>query len=196
MGDRMLDTWARIEALLFFKGEALSVRFLAETLELPENEVQEGIATLTRQLNETGRGVVVVSKGDEIMLSTAPTMSSTLEKLEKNDLEKELGKAALETLSIVLYRGPLAQSSINHIRGVNSNYIIRNLLVRGLIEKHEDKETHRTTYRPTFELLSYLGITKVEDLPEYNQTKEALDTFSQEQQPHDNQEDKSIVSEA
>ena len=69
------------------------------------------------------------------MLGTAPQMSATVETLTKEELMKDLGKAGLETISIILYKGPISRAEIDYIRGVQSNFILRNLLVRGLIEK-------------------------------------------------------------
>lgn len=188
-----LSISARIEALLFYKGEPVSVRFLAQTLGVSEDEVREGFDALDREL--VGRGIMLVRNGDEVMLGTAPVMGSLIEKLIKEELSKDLGKAGLETIAIVLYRGPVARSEINYIRGVNSNYILRALLVRGLIEKDESSSARSTVYRPTFELLSHLGVSKVEDLPEYENSRVSVEAFEKEQE-HDNEEDKQISTTA
>jgi segregation and condensation protein B len=116
-------------------------------------------------------------------------MGPLIESLIKDELSKDLGKAGLETLAIVLYRGPIARSEVNYIRGVNSNYILRNILVRGLIEKDEASSARSTVYRPTFELLSYLGISKVEDLPEYQNARSTVEVFEAEQKNNDNEEE-------
>jgi segregation and condensation protein B len=180
--DDTSDISARIEALLFYKGEPVSVRFLSETLKISEEIVREALASLEQSFE--GRGIVLMRIEDEVCLSTAPQMGQMIETLVKEELNKELGRAGLETLSIVLYRGPIARSEINYIRGVNSNHILRALLVRGLIEKVEEtgKEggSRSTVYRPTFELLSYMGIRSVKDLPEYEQVHTAVDTFKEE----------------
>lgn len=171
---------ARIEALLFYKGEPVSVRFLAQTLGVSEDEVRAGFDEFDQAL--VGRGIVLVRNGDEVMLGTAPVMGSLIEKLIKDELSKDLGKAGLETLAIVLYRGPVTRSEINYIRGVNSNYILRALQVRGLIEKDESSTARSTVYRPTFELLTHLGVTKVEDLPEYDISRQSVEVFEAEEQ--------------
>ena len=93
---------------------------------------------------------------------------------------KDLGKAGLETLSIILYRGPATRRDIDYIRGVNSQFILRNLLIRGLVEKIQNPDDQRTFfYKPTFQLLSYLGIGKLEDLPEYLTMKNDLTVASE-----------------
>jgi|SRR3989344_1767506 len=175
--DNQLDISARIEALLFFKGEPVSVHSLAGMLKVSDEEAQAGVDALDMALKNARRGIVVMRNGDEVMLGTEPTMGVVIEGLIKEELSKDLGKAGLETLAIVLYRGPVARSEVNYIRGVNSNYILRSLLVRGLIEKVEGSTARSTTYRPTFELLSYMGVSRVEDLPEYEGVGSAVEEF-------------------
>ena len=104
-----------------------------------------------------------------------------IEELCKEELSRDLGKAGLETLSIVLYRGPITRSGIDYIRGVNSTFILRNLLIRGLVEKIPNPNDQRSfLYRATFDLLSHLGIPRVEDLPEYGNTNESIEKFIEE----------------
>ena len=182
-----LSISARIEALLFYKGEPVKIAFLAQVLKESEDDIRAGVDTLESEL--AGRGIQVIRNGDEVTLGTTRTMSALIEGLIKEELSKDLGKAGLETLAIVLYRGPVARSEVNYIRGVNSNYILRNLLVRGLIEKDESSSARSTVYRPTFELLSYLGVSKVQDLPEYENSREAVEAFESEQIGNDNQEE-------
>lgn len=166
----------QIEALLFFKGEPVTVVFLAKTLGISEDDAQKGLVELEQALSS--RGIILMQNGNEYMLATAPQMGAIIETILKEELGKELGKAGLETLATVLYRGPISRSEINYLRGVNSNYILRNLLVRGLIEK-VDQGGRSTVYQPTFELLSYMGVSKVADLPGYEETTKSIEEFKQ-----------------
>ena len=99
-------------------------------------------------------------------------MSPVIESIQKEELSRELSRASLECLTIVLYRGPLPRREIDEIRGVNSSYTLRALLVRGLIERED------SLYRPTTKLLEYLGVTSHEDLPEYRDVFKKLEEFS------------------
>lgn len=176
----------KIEALLFFKGEPVTAGFLAKTLGVSDDEARVGLADLEQSLSE--RGIVLMQNGDEYMLSSSPEMGSTIEGLLKEELNKELGKAGLETLATVLYRGPISRSEINYLRGVNSNYILRALLVRGLIEK-VDQGGRSTAYQPTFELLSYMGVSKVSDLPEYEEAQKSVDEFKKSETENNGHEE-------
>jgi len=128
-----------------------------------------------------GRGVELIYKpallsevggDDEVMLGTASKLSHIIERLTKEELVRDLGKAGLETISIIAYKGPISRVEIDYIRGVQSNFILRNLQIRGLVEKITNEKDHRSfLYRPTFELLQFLGVSKIEDLPEYEKVK-------------------------
>ena len=93
-------------------------------------------------------------------------------------LSKELSKASLETLSIILYTDKPTRGDIDYIRGVNSSFILRNLLVRGIIEKDiHPEDSRKFIYKPTLDLLRFLGITNVSDLENFSETKEKLNAF-------------------
>ncbi|MEI6058018.1 MAG: SMC-Scp complex subunit ScpB, partial [bacterium] len=109
---------AQIEAVLFWKAEPVSVKKLVSILEKTEAEVREGIVTLKSSLEN--RGLTLIELEDEVTLGTSKDLSGLIEKLTKEELMKDLGKAGLETLSIILYQGPILRSEIDYIRGVNS----------------------------------------------------------------------------
>lgn len=164
---------AQLEAILFFKAEPLTVQELATVLEKTSEEVNAALTELDEQLS--GRGVVLVRNGDEVMLETAPEAAELVKALVKESLSRELGKAGLEVLSLVLYRGPVSKHDIDYVRGVNSSFILRNLMVRGLVERVEAAGKQRGfLYKPTFDLLSHLGIKTVHDLPEYDEVQAEL----------------------
>ena len=170
---------AQIEGILFWKGEPVRVKKLAQILNAPENDILSSLEILKQKL-ET-RGMILVFKEDEVMLGTAPQMSAIVETLTKEELMKDLGKAGLETISIILYKGPISRAEIDYIRGVQSNFILRNLLVRGLVEKVVKPNDQRSfLYKPSFELLSYLGVSKIEDIPEYEKVKREFEIINEE----------------
>ncbi len=177
-----------IEAILFFRGEAVSLKKIASILQKTPDEIKEGIEALKKRL-ENG-SLTVVTKDDEYMLGTRPEAASLIEGLVKEELSRDLGKAGLETLSIVLYRGPIARREIDYIRGVNSQFILRNLMVRGLVEKITDeKDERRFLYRPTFELLQMLGVRTIYDLPEYHKVQMELAALIKKEGAEENQAD-------
>ncbi|NVN96937.1 SMC-Scp complex subunit ScpB [Candidatus Nomurabacteria bacterium] len=168
-----IELESKIEGLLFYKGEDVTVKKLSELLNVSVEEIEEALKKLEGSL--TNRGLVLVRKDDSVVLGITGELSSIIESIRKEEIAKELSKASLETLTIVLYKNGIARSEIDYIRGVNSSFILRNLLVRGLVEKIVDpKDTRRMLYRPTFDTLSYMGITSIKELPNYEQVVASL----------------------
>ena len=60
------------------------------------------------------------------------------------------------------------------MRGVDSIYIIRRLLAKGLIKEagKSDKPGHPTLYKTTNDFLDYFGMSSIEDLPKIEILKE------------------------
>jgi segregation and condensation protein B len=169
---------AKIEALLFYKGETMKVKELVKLLDTDQDAVENALSELTEKLS--GRGVQLIRKEDEVQLATSPEMSDLIEQIRKDELTKDLGKAGAETLAIVLYKGPITRAEIDYIRGVNSTFILRNLLIRGLVEKVSNpKDSRSFLYKTTLELLSFLGISSIEELPEFGTVQSELEKFAE-----------------
>ncbi len=178
---------SQIEALLFWKAEPVSIKKLTTLLNKNEDEIKLAIAILVESLKE--RGITLIQLENEVTLGTAKEASDLIKTLTKEELIKDLGKAGLETLSIILYQGPLSRAEIDYIRGVNSQFILRNLLVRGLIERVDNPKDQRSfLYKPSLELISYLGISKIEDLPEFELVKKDIENFKNKTDEQGNQD--------
>lgn len=174
MNNLSLD--AKIESILFFKGEPVKISKLAEILAKNNSEILSALEILKEKLEN--RGLSLIFKEDQVVLVTNPTMSEIIQSLQKEELSKELSKAALETLSIIIYRGPIKRSEIDYIRGVNSQFSIRVLMIRGLIEKKVNPKDERSYfYSPSIELLSYLGLSNINEIPEYKKVNEDIENF-------------------
>ena len=176
-----------IEAILFHKAEAVKISELVKILEVPKDDIESALNNLEKNLK--GRGVTLIKNDGAVMLGTTPETAIVIEKIIKDELDKDLGKAGLETLSIVIYRGPIKRSEIDYIRGVNSSYILRNMVMRGLVERISVPESRSFVYKPTFELLAYLGVSCVEELPEYVMVNAEIETLTQDSNSQENEEE-------
>lgn len=169
-----LNLKSKIEALLFYKGEPMSIANIAKLLSVSEEETQIAVGQLSEE--KQGTGLCVMHINGQYQLGTTPEASTFLEALRREEVTKDLSKATLDTLSIILYKNGVTRSEIDYIRGVNSSFILRNLMIRGLIEKGIDaNDSRRAIYKPTIEILRYMGITKIEDLPRYSEIINEID---------------------
>lgn len=170
----------QIEAVLFYRTEPVDKKELSEFLGVSVEEVESALASLRERLSYGATRLV--DTGEEVQLVSAPEVAETIEKLRKEELSREIGKAGAETLAIVLYRGPVARAQVDFIRGVNSGYILRNLQVRGLVERRDHPtRTNAFEYIATPALYAHLGITHKEALPNYASIVNEIDTSEQVQ---------------
>lgn len=171
-----------IEAYLFWKGEPVTISEISKALGLDKKDVQDGVELLMSSVDKHERGIVIVRYDDVVTLGTHPDVGDTIARITKEELQKELGKSSLETLAIILYQGPVKRSDIDYVRGVNSQFILRNLLLRGLIDRTPDPKDERTfVYSPSLDLLTYLGVTEVKNLPDFETVIKTLASFNAEQ---------------
>lgn len=170
-----LNLEAKLEALLFSYGEAIEIKKIAKILETDELEIKKLGDILRVEYEKENRGIVLLQNEDKLQLATKSEFYPTLEKLVKEEFKSELSPASLETLSLVSYLGPISKAEIEYYRGVNCSFILRSLLMRGLVEKFSNPQRPTSSlYRPSFDLLKHLGISKIEDLPEFENYKKVL----------------------
>lgn len=176
----------KLESILFYKNEPLTFKNLSKLTENNEKEVREALSNLSTSLQ--GHGITLIMTDNEVSLVTAPESKDFIEKIAKDEMSNEIGKAGLETLAIVLYNGPISRREIDYVRGVNSTFILRNLCMRGLIEKVTNQNDQRVPkYKGSLSLLAHLGIKSFSELPQFKEIKQKLE---ETQNITENQDDK------
>jgi segregation and condensation protein B len=158
-----------LESLLFVSGEHLKLAKIAKICNVSKSEISTGIDELNDDYKNSERGFAIIRKDDSVQLATNPENSQTVSQLVSGELGSELSKSALEVLSIVAYRGPITRVQIETIRGVNCSYVLRSLLIKGLIERKETTDIRGFLYEISFDFLKSLGVTSVKDLPEWKE---------------------------
>lgn len=176
----MISLEKKLEAILFYKAEPEPIARLAKLLEVTPGELEEAAHALSASLAD--RGIRLLHVHDELELVTSPEASDLLQHVRKEELSRDLGKAGAETLAIILYKGPLTRAQIDYIRGVNSAFILRNLQIRGLVERVSNPADARSyLYRATPDTLKELGVTDITTLPEYEAVQKDIAAYESEQ---------------
>jgi segregation and condensation protein B len=171
----------KIEAILFAVGDPISVKKLAGIIDQETKEVEEGLMSLKKKYADASSGIYIIEHESGIQLVTKPEVSSVIERLVKTEVHENLTPATLETLSLVAYLSPITKSSLEYIRGVNSSYTLRNLLIRGLVERvPHPKRPNTYLYRETADLIRHLGITKKEELTDFAKYQELKENLENE----------------
>lgn len=164
----MLTPPAQLEAVLFAAGEQVSKKRLAGIIGVSPALLGKAIEALREEL--TSRGLALIETETDVELRTSAEAAELVKKLRENELSRDLGKAGLETLALIIYRGSATRGDIDWVRGVNSSQTVRSLLLRGLIEKTENPEdARRPRYVATVDALAHLGVARKEELPGYDE---------------------------
>ena len=144
------------------------MREFREILEVDETKLKDAVAELVSQ-NQTA-GIILLAHNNKLQLASNPENSSVVKKFLSLELREKLSDAALETLAIILYKQPVSRVEIENIRGVNSQYSLRHLLISGLIEKIQSPSDKRMQlYKTTLEFMQYLGIKDMKELPDFEE---------------------------
>jgi len=158
---------AALEAILFVTEAPVPAGELAEVLELPRDQVEEMLGNLARELEDRGSGLVLRQAAGGWRLYSHPDAYPFLERFSTSATARRLSPAALETLSVVAYRQPVARSQISEIRGVDSDSAVRTLERFGLVEEKERLNIpgNPAVYITTELFLEKMGLQTLADLP-------------------------------
>ena len=158
---------SQLESLLFVANKPLASKELADFLEIKVPEVETALEELMAGYAAVESGLQLIKNNSKYQLVSAAVNSGIAQKFLQDETNGELTRPSLETLTIIAYRAPISKIDLDRIRGVNCSLILRNLLIRGLIEEKFSKEKNETYYGVTLDFIRYLGINKLEDLPDY-----------------------------
>lgn len=168
-----------LQAILYANGGEMKKSELASLMQISQDELTQHARELEQSITDTGLDLIITETS--LSLRSAAKYAEYVTELQKTDSEKDIGTAGLEVLSIVLYKEAVSRAVIDYIRGVNSSGTLRQLVLRGLLERKKNQHDARAwVYTATPELFAYVGITTGEQLPDYETLATALRTQQEE----------------
>lgn len=164
-----LNLEAAIEAVLFVASGPVSLTQLADATGRTSQEIEQSIKALEFQYQAQNRGLRIQKHEGKYQLTTAPELAPLVEQYLGLEATARLSRAALETLAIIAYRQPITRPGIDAIRGVNSDGVLKSLLIKGLIQEigRADTPGRPILYAVTGEFLQQFGLNSLDDLPPF-----------------------------
>jgi segregation and condensation protein B len=158
----------RIEALLFVASGPVTASQIGEALALPTKAVEAALEQLQVGLTVRG-GISLQFHGGRYQLTTSSEHAQDIEKFLGIEATSRLSRAAIETMAIIAYRQPITRPSIESIRGVSSDGVIRSLLSKGLIQEvgRAEGPGRPILFSTTTDFLQHFGLNSLEQLPPY-----------------------------
>ncbi len=158
---------SKIESLLFISAKPMAVKQLSDLIKGDVKEIKRAGDELVEEYKNKNQGIQIIKNGSKYQMVSSPDNAKLVQSFIKDETTGELSRPSMETLTIIAYRGPISKIDLDRIRGVNCSLIVRNLLLRGLIEGKDDKKKNETYYTVTFDFIRFLGINDIHELPDY-----------------------------
>lgn len=159
---------AAIEGLLFVKGsDGLTVSEICNILDTNPEEVKNAIKELYQDYQSEERGIQLELLGQHFKLTTKKEHKEYYKKITQEEENSNLSQSALETLAIIAYNEPITRMEIDEIRGINSSYVLRKLMIKNLIQEvgKADLPGRPRQYGVTNAFLDYFGLGGIDELP-------------------------------
>ena len=161
---------AKLQAVLFTSGAPVTKKRLMSVLPCRGDELEQLLKELRSTLQNSG--LDIIDDGTKVALATSPDMREYITQLQQEDRTAPLSQASQETLAIIVYGGPIAKTDLDFLRGVNTQYTVRRLMIRALIQ--ESKVEKGRMFTVTVDLLRHLGVRTITELPEYESIRKSI----------------------
>jgi len=173
-----------IEALLFASPEPLTIARIRSIVPgLEKQQVVEAINSLRQEYAGESRSFQIVEIGGGFQLTTKPDYAVWVGKLFEERSRQKLSRAALETLAIIAYKQPVMRSTIESIRGVNVDGVLRTLMERDLVRivGRGEGPGRPLLFGTTRQFLIRFGLNRLSDLPKIEEIEELIASSGQTQ---------------
>ena len=158
---------SKIESLLFISAKPMTVKQLSDLIKKDIKEIKQAGDELVEDYKNKKQGIQIIKNGPKYQMVSSPENAKLVQNFIKDETTGELSRPSMEALTIIAYRGPISKIDLDRIRGVNCSLIVRNLLLRGLIEGKADSKKKEIYYTVTFDFIRFLGINDIHELPDY-----------------------------
>tara|TARA_B100001057_G_scaffold129667_1_gene128738 strand:- start:1335 stop:2036 length:702 start_codon:yes stop_codon:yes gene_type:complete len=152
-----------IEAIIFAAAEPLDVETIKSKIS-KKIDVEKALQKLQKEYLDRGFNLVCISK--KWSFRTSANLSSLMK--QEKTVEKKLSKAAIETLSIIVYHQPVTRAEIEEIRGVAFGTNTLDILMELNWVKPGGRKNipgKPIQYVTTDDFLSHFNLQKLSDLP-------------------------------
>jgi segregation and condensation protein B len=156
-----------VEAILFVASKPLPYKKIATSLGVSDAHIRDAIDALVQQYRKRNAGLDIICTGTKVHMVSHSSCTEVVSEFTKDEVSGDLTKAQLETLTVIAYRSPVTRAELEHIRGVNCAVILRNLLMRGLIDMDGDVQDPETAYALSSRAMAHLGLSNPQSLTSY-----------------------------
>jgi segregation and condensation protein B len=165
-----------LEALFVVASRPLPIDELVSATQEPRERVETALGLVAGRHREGRSGIVLEHVAGGYAFRASREAAEACGRLFDRPVQRNLSQAALETLAIVAYLGPVSRPEIARIRGVASDSAVAGLAERGLIaEAGREGAGGAVRYRTTPLFERVFGLASASELPRLDDLGESPD---------------------
>jgi segregation and condensation protein B len=169
-----------IEALIFAAEEPVTAQQISKLIKLKfesspgTGEIRKIINQIIEKYDSDEHGIHITMIGEGYQFYTKGSYHDIVEIFIRENNQRKLSKAALETLAIIAYKQPVTKAEIESVRGVNCDYTVQKLLDKELVELKGRSEGpgRPMIYATSSKFMNYFGLSNLKDLPQLKDIEE------------------------
>lgn len=159
-----------VEALLYTKGNSVSLEEIKTALDCGERPAKKAIERLMKKYEERKGGIIIQMVENHYQMATNPECFDALIRVAKHPKKPVLTDIIMETLAIIAYKQPVTKAEIERVRGVSSDHAVNKLVEYGLVYEvgRLNAPGRPALFATTEEFLRRFGISSLDNLPDLN----------------------------
>jgi segregation and condensation protein B len=168
-----------VEALLVVASSPLTVSELAEAANDDEGRVEAALELLAERFSEGRSGIVLEHVAGGYAFRAAREEAEACARLVERPVDRALSQAALETLAVAAYLGPVSRPDLARVRGVAAETVVAGLVERGLLTEagREPGVGGAVRYRTTELFERVFGLESLSALPRLDDLGDDAETI-------------------
>ncbi len=149
-----------IEAILYLKGQPLSIAKLAELARCEREDIEEGLIDLMDDYAHRDGALEIVETVDGYCLQLKERYRFLVDML----IPLDLGVGALRTLAAIALKGPISQTDLVDLRGSGAYQHVQELLTQGFVRKRKQSESRSSLVQVTDKFYQHFEIDQLPKL--------------------------------
>ncbi|WP_013324662.1 SMC-Scp complex subunit ScpB [Gloeothece verrucosa] len=152
----------KIEAILYLKGQPLSLAELADYAHCEREQVEEALIELMSDYAHRDSALEVVETPTGYSLQ----LRSLFDNLMSDLIPAELGTGALRTLAAIALKNPILQTDLINLRGSSAYQQVQELVELGFVRKRRQNDGRSYWLEVTDKFHQYFEIEQLSQLRE------------------------------
>lgn len=147
----------KIEAILYLKGQPLSLAELAESTKCDRPEVEEALIELMDDYAHRDSALEIAENPTGYSLQ----LRATFQELIQDFIPAELGTGSLRTLAAIALKSPILQTDLINLRGSSAYQQVQELVELGFVRKRRQTDGRSSWLEITDKFHQYFEIDKL-----------------------------------